>query len=158
MGTLGKALGSLGAFVAGSRELIEYLVNSSRSFIFTTALPPPIMASALAALDILEERPSLVVKLQDNASYLRQGLRELGYHITRSQTQILPVIIGQSNLACETSRQLLKEGVLATAIRPPSVPEGTSRIRVTLMATHTTEDLDFALSTFEKVGLNLKII
>jgi len=158
MGTLGKALGSFGGFVAGSQELIEYLVNTSRSFIFTTALPPPVIASALAALDILEERPSLVVKLHDNARYLRKGLRDLGYHIITSQTQILPVIIGESDLACEISRLLLKEGILATAIRPPTVPEGTSRIRLTVTAAHTIEDLDFALSAFDRVGRNVKII
>ena len=158
MGTFGKALGCFGAFVVGSRQLIEFLVNTCRSFIFTTALPPPVIGSVLASLDVLEASPSLVLKLQKNASYLREKLRELGYDVLRSQTQILPVMIGESALACEMSSLLLKEGVLATAIRPPTVPEGTSRIRVTVMATHTLQDLDFALETFEKVGHHLRII
>ncbi len=157
MGTFGKALGGFGAFVVGSRQLIEYLVNTCRSFIFTTGLPPSVIGSALASLDVLEANSSLVLKLQKNASYLREKLRELGYDILRSQTQILPVIIGESALVCEMSRLLLKEGVLATAIRPPTVLEGTSRIRVTVMATHTLEDLDFALGAFQRIGRQLKI-
>jgi len=158
MGTLGKALGGFGAFVAGSHELIEYLINTSRSFIFTTALPPPVIASALVSLDILEEGSPLVEKLQDNACYMREKLKELGYNILNSQTQIMPVIIGEASLVCEFSRLLLKEGILATAIRPPTVPEGISRIRVTVMATHTPEDLHFSLGAFEKIGRYLRII
>ena len=158
MGTLGKALGGFGAFVAGSYELIEYLANTSRSFIFTTALPPAVTSSALAALDILEERPSRVVKLEENACYLRERLKGLGYNTLSSQTQILPVIIGDAALSSAFSRLLLEEGILATALRPPTVPEGTSRIRVTVMATHTFEDLDFALAVLEKVGRHLGII
>jgi 7-keto-8-aminopelargonate synthetase-like enzyme len=134
------------------------LINTSRSFIFTTALPPPVLASAIAALDILEEQPSLVATLQRNADYLRQGLEKLGYDTLTSQTQIMPVVISDAARTCEMSELLLREGLLATAIRPPTVPEGTSRIRVSVIATHTRDDLDFALAAFEKAGRNLGIV
>jgi 8-amino-7-oxononanoate synthase len=158
MGTLGKALGSLGGFVAGSRELVEFLINTSRSFIFTTALPPSVVAAAIAALDVLNRNPSLPLRVQENASYLRRSLNELGYNTLNSQTQIIPVVIGDAFRTLEMSRFLLKEGVLATPIRPPTVPEGTCRIRITVMATHTQQDLDIAVRAFEKAGCSLGII
>ena len=158
MGTLGKALGGFGAFAAGSRELIDYLINTSRSLIFSTALPPSVLSSALAALDVLEENPSLVAKVRENADYMRESLKALGYNILSSHTPILPVMIGDAALSTEFSGLLLKEGVLAVAVRPPTVPEGTSRIRVTVMATHTREDLEFSVGVFEKVGQRLGII
>lgn len=158
MGTLGKALGSLGGFVAGSRELVEFLINTSRSFIFTTALPPSVVAAAIAALDVLNRNPSLPLRVQENASYLRRRLNELGYNTLNSQTQIIPVVIGDAFRTLEMSRFLLKEGVLATPIRPPTVPEGTCRIRITVMATHTQQDLDIAVRAFEKAGCSLGII
>ena len=145
-------------FVAGSRELVAFLINTSRSFIYTTALPPAVVASALAALDVLNADPSLPLKVQENASYLRCQLNRLGYNTLNSQTQIIPVVIGDAARTLEMSHLLLKEGVLATAIRPPTVPEGTCRIRVTVMATHTREDLDFAVRAFEKAGRRLGII
>lgn len=151
MGTLSKSLGGYGAFVAGSRKLIDYLTNTSRSFIFSTALPPTVVAAALAALEILKTNPSLVNKLQDNARYFREQLEKLGYNTLNSQTQIIPILVGEANIALEMSQGLLAEGVLAVAIRPPTVPPGKSRIRVTVMADHTREDLDFALEAFRKV-------
>ena len=158
MSTLSKALGSLGGFVSGSRELVEFLINTSRSFIFTTALPAGVVMSALAALDLLERNPSLPLRVQENARYLRDGLNKLGYNTLNSQTQIIPVVIGEASRTLKVSRFLLDERVLATAIRPPTVPEGTCRIRITVMATHTREDLDFALGVFKKVGRRLGII
>jgi len=158
MGTLSKALGSLGGFVTGSRELVEFLINTSRSFIFTTALPAGVVTSALASLGLLEEDPSLPLRVQENARYLRDGLNRLGYNTLNSQTQIIPVVIGDASLTLEVSRLLLDEGILAAAIRPPTVPEGTCRIRITVMATHTREDLDFALGAFEKITRQLTII
>jgi 8-amino-7-oxononanoate synthase len=158
MGTLGKALGSFGAFVAGQRELIDYLINTSRSLIFSTALPPPVLSSALAALDVLEENPFLVAKVRENADYMREKLRALGYNILSSHTPILPVMIGEAALSTAFSGLLLSEGVLAVAVRPPTIPEGTSRIRVTVMATHALEDLAFSVGVFEKVGHRLGII
>jgi predicted pyridoxal phosphate-dependent acyltransferase len=158
MGTLGKALGGFGAFAAGSRELIDYLINTSRSLIFSTALPPSVISSALAALYVLEETPSLVEKVQENAGYMRESLKTLGYDVLSSHTPILPVMIGEAALSTEFSELLLKEGVLAVALRPPTVPEGTARIRVTVMASHTREDLAFSVDVFEKVGRRLGII
>ena len=158
MGTLGKALGCFGAFAAGDRELVDFLINTSRSFIYTTALPPAIVASAMEALDMLETNPSLPLKLQENANYLRQQLQALGYNTLNSQTQIIPVVIGKTTDTLEMSQRLLEEGVLVTAIRPPTVPEDTCRLRVTVMATHSREDLDFAWEAFRKVGHSLGII
>ncbi|MDO8634830.1 MAG: aminotransferase class I/II-fold pyridoxal phosphate-dependent enzyme, partial [Dehalococcoidia bacterium] len=155
MGTLSKSLGGYGAFVAGSRKLIEYLTNTSRSFIFSTALPPTVIASALAALETLEANPSLVTRLQNNAEYLRKQLTLLGYDTLNSQTHIIPVLVGEATVALEMSRRLLAEGVLAVAIRPPTVPAGKSRIRVTVMANHSRDDLDFALEAFHKVHIVL---
>ena len=158
MGTLGKALGGFGAFAAGSHDLIDYLINTSRSLIFSTALPPSVLSSALAALDVLEENPPLSTKVRENADYMREGLKALGYDVLNSHTPILPVMIGEATLSTEFSELLLKEGVLAVALRPPTVREGTSRIRVTVMATHTREDLAFSVSVFEKVGRRLGIL
>ena len=156
MGTLSKSLGGYGAFVAGSQKLIDYLTNTSRSFIFSTALPPTVVAAALAALEILETNPSLVNKLQNNARYFREQLEMMGYNTLNSQTQIIPILVGEANVALEMSRHLLAEGVLAVAIRPPTVPAGKSRIRVTVMADHTREDLDFALDAFRKALIVLE--
>jgi len=158
MGTLSKALGSLGGFAAGSAEMTDFLINRSRSFIYTTALPPSAAAAASAALTILEKEPSLPQKVQDNACYLREGLKQLGFDTRNSETQIIPVVVGEAARTLEMSRLLLNEGVLATAVRPPTVPEGTCRIRTTVMATHTRNDLDFALHVFEKIGRKLGLI
>ncbi|MBT9163308.1 MAG: 8-amino-7-oxononanoate synthase/2-amino-3-ketobutyrate coenzyme A ligase [Chloroflexi bacterium] len=156
--TLSKSLGSLGGFVTGSQELVEFLINTSRSFIFTTALPAGVVASALAALDLLEADPSLPLKVQENARYLRDGLNRLGYNTLNSQTQIIPAVIGDTALTLQMSHLLLNEGVLAAAIRPPTVSKGTCRIRTAVMATHTRQDLDFALGAFEEAGRRLAII
>lgn len=158
MSTLSKALGSLGGFVTGSRELVEYLINTSRSFIFDTSLPPSVVISALAALDLLEGDPSLPVKVLDNASYLREGLQNLGYNTLNSETQIIPIVVGDVARTLEMARILLREGVLAVPVRPPTVSEGTCRIRISLMATHTRQDLDLALSAFEKAGCTIGIL
>ncbi|MEE8473596.1 MAG: 8-amino-7-oxononanoate synthase [Dehalococcoidia bacterium] len=158
MSTLSKALGSLGGFATGGRELVEFLINTSRSFIFTTALPAGVVASALASLTLLEADPSLPLKVQENAGYLRDGLNRLGYDTLNSQTQIIPVVIGDAAHTLEMSRLLLEEGVLATGIRPPTVAEGNCRIRTTVMATHTRQDLDHALAAFERAGKCLSAI
>ncbi|MDP2743495.1 MAG: 8-amino-7-oxononanoate synthase [Dehalococcoidia bacterium] len=158
MGTLSKALGGFGAFAAGSLQLREYLVNTSRSFIFSTALPPPVVASALAALDLLQADPGLPGRLQEKARLFRARLGEMGYDTMSSATQIIPVLVGKIDMALEMSHRLLEEGVLTVAIRPPTVPQGTSRLRVTVTATHSQEDLDFALEAFRKVGRRVGLI
>ena len=154
MGTLGKALGSFGAYIAGSEDLIQYLVNKTRSLLYTTALPPSVCGSALAALKILGERPELVSQLRNNASYFRKGMRDLGYPISESGTPILPLILRDPFVTMNMARSLFDEGVYVQGIRPPTVPKGTSRLRITLMASHTREQLDFGLRAFKKIGNN----
>ena len=151
MGTLGKALGSFGAFVAGGRTLIDYLVNRSRSFIFSTALPPMVCAASIAALDIVDREPERRENLRKNRERFVQGLLSLGIAIADSETPIVPLMIGGSEKALTVSEKLLEYGIYAAAIRPPTVPEGAARIRTTVMATHTAEDIDNALDIFGRL-------
>jgi 8-amino-7-oxononanoate synthase len=151
MGTLGKALGGFGAYVAGSRALRELLINRCRSFIFTTALPPAVLAAAIAAIDLLYQQPERRLALWHNIRALREGLRNLGFPLGSGESQILPLVIGDAEKCMAFSGALLQKGVFAQGIRPPTVPEGTSRLRITLMATHTHEHLHRALKTFEEV-------
>lgn len=147
MGTLGKALGCFGAFVAGRRPLIELLVNEARSFVFTTALPPAIVAAARAAVDIAAQSDALRATLAANASHLYRGLTALGLDVPH-ESHILAVVVGAAERTMELSARLLELGVYVQGIRPPTVPDGTSRLRVALMATHTRDDLEVALSGF----------
>jgi 8-amino-7-oxononanoate synthase len=156
--TLSKALGSFGAFVTGPQLVKDYLINTARNFIFTTALPVPVIAASLAALDIVEQEPQLVEQLQTKATFFRQSLQQLGFNTLTSQTHIIPILIGDAALALEMAQELLAQGIFAVAIRPPTVPPGTSRIRTSLMATHTQADLYYALSRFENVGRKFGII
>lgn len=156
--TLSKALGSFGAFVTGPKLVKEYLINVSRNFIFTTALPAPTIAASEAALNVLEQEPQLVERLQENAAFFRHGLQQLGFNTLTSQSHIVPVLIGEAELTVEMARELLHQGVFAVAIRPPTVPLGTSRIRTSLMATHTQDDLSYALDAFEQVGRRLGVV
>ncbi len=149
MGTLGKAFGAFGAYVAGGHALIDFLVNRARSFIFTTALPPPIVAASAAALTIVEREPERRAALFRNAGRLRQGLRELGYDARGdAASAIIPVLIGDADATMALSEALLDCGVFAHGIRPPTVPPGTARIRATVMATHSDGDIDEALAAF----------
>ena len=140
IGTLSKALGSVGGFVAADETAVSYLVNRSRSFIFNTALPPSAVGAALAALDVVEGEPRRRRRLRKLGEALRSGLNAAGYSTGPSETQIIPVILGQAEAALAMERRLRDAGVLAKAVRPPTVPEGTSRIRFNVMATH--EDAD----------------
>ncbi len=151
MGTLGKALGGFGAYVAGSKALRDLLINRCRSFIFTTALPPAVMAMAIAAIDLVRNEPERRKALTDNSERLRAGLRGLGYQLGDSGHQILPLMVGDANRCMELSQRLLERGVFAHGIRPPTVPPGTSRLRITLMATHTAEQINQAVETFKEV-------
>lgn len=155
MGTLSKAVGCLGGFVCGSRDLIDYLVNRSRPFIFTTGLPAAICASALTAIGIIEKDAGLRRRLWENANFLRGGLKSLGFETLESETPIVPVLTKEPALTMEFSRRLFETGVFVQGIRPPTVPEGTSRLRVTVMATHTKKDLEFALEKFQMIGKTL---
>lgn len=151
MGTLGKALGGFGAYVAGTNALRELLINRCRSFIFTTALPPAVMAMAIAALDLVRKEPERREALRNNCQRLRGGLESFGYLLGNSRSQILPLMTGDATQCMKLSEDLLQRGVFAQGIRPPTVPQGTSRLRITLMATHTREHIDQALRVFKEV-------
>ncbi|MFQ5780647.1 MAG: aminotransferase class I/II-fold pyridoxal phosphate-dependent enzyme, partial [Nitrospiria bacterium] len=158
MGTLSKALGGFGGFIAGSESLTQYLINKARPFIYTTALPPSVLATALAALDLIEADRSLRERLWKNRDTLYQKVVQLGFDTFESETPIIPIRIGSSEKAVAFSKKLLDEGVYIPAIRPPTVPSGTSRLRISLMATHTEEQIDFLLSLLEKIGKALRLI
>jgi 8-amino-7-oxononanoate synthase len=151
MGTLGKALGGFGAYVAGSKALRELLINRCRSFIFTTALPPAVMAMAIAAIELVEREPQRRQALSGNSAALRGGLVSLGYALGGSRSQILPLIVGDAQQCMKLSQRLLDRGLFAQGIRPPTVAPGTSRLRITLMATHTGEQINRALDIFNEV-------
>ncbi|MFL5823503.1 MAG: 8-amino-7-oxononanoate synthase [Solirubrobacteraceae bacterium] len=149
VGTLGKALGSYGAFVACDEVMSEYLLNAARTFIFSTAPPPPAVAGALAALDLLQGRPELVRRLQANALTLRRELEREGFGApglgaASHPTPIVPLILGDAEVAVEVGEAALREGVFAQPIRPPTVPPMTSRLRLAVMASHRTEELRWA--------------
>ncbi len=152
MGTLGKALGGSGAYVAGSRELIDWLVNRARSFVYTTGVPPSVAATALAALEIVELEPERRAQLWENARFLAEGLKTLGYAPSSGESPVVPVIIGDARLTVDLSAALLRRGVLAYGVRPPTVPEGTSRLRLAPMATHSRGQLVQALEAFGEAG------
>jgi len=153
VGTLGKALGSYGAYAATRTELVEYFVNTSRSLIFSTAPPPPSVAGALAALELLVEQPRRVEKLQANADALRAELAREGFEVAGSTTQIVPLIVGDAGLALRVCEAALERGVFAQAIRPPTVPEGTSRLRLAVMASHTKAELRDAAVSLGRAAL-----
>ncbi len=151
MGTLGKALGSFGAYVAGDRSLVRYLQNTCRTHIFSTALPPAVSAASLAAFDLLEQEPWRRERLWENRTRMIDGLQALGIDTTASLTPIIPVITGSADKALQAAGRLLELGIFAPAIRPPSVPEGSSRIRLTVTAAHGPEEIDRALAAFGRL-------
>jgi len=158
VGTLSKAFGVMGGYVAGSKALIEFLKQKGRPFLFSSAVTPADVAACIAAVDILMESDELVRKLWDNASYFKKGMVERGFDIGHSETPITPVMLGEAPLAQEFSRRLFEEGIFAQAIGYPTVPRGKARIRVMISATHSREDLDFALDKFEKIGKELGVL
>ncbi len=151
MGTFSKALGSLGGYIAGSEELILYLVNHARSFIFTTGLPPAVLAASAAALRVVQKEPQRREALWRNVAQLRQGLLKLGFDPGPEQSQILPVRLGEERRTMAACRLLLREGVFVQGIRPPTVPRGTARLRICPMALHTDDDIQEALTGFHKL-------
>jgi glycine C-acetyltransferase len=158
VGTLSKAIGVLGGYVCGSRNLIEFLYHRARPFLFSTSHPPAVAASCIAAFDVLEEEPERIQKLWDNTRYFKQGLAGSGFNTGVSETPITPVIVGEARIAHALSAELFKEGVLATGIGFPTVPEGKARVRTIVTATHTRAELDRALEVFERVGKKLGIL
>ncbi|HEX8908540.1 MAG TPA: 8-amino-7-oxononanoate synthase [Anaeromyxobacteraceae bacterium] len=156
MGTLGKALGSFGAFAAGSARLCDWLTSRARTFIFTTALPPAACGAALAALDVLDAEPARRARLLALAARMKEGLAALGFDVSRVVAPIFPVVLGDEALALEASRRLRDRGFFARAIRPPTVPPGTSRLRVSLTAAHREEQVDAFLAALREVLRELK--
>ncbi len=158
VGTLSKAVGVVGGFVSGSEVLIEYLEQKGRPFLFSSALTPVDVAASIAAIKILKNDDSLVKKLWANGRYFQKGMQDLGFDTGKTQTPITPVMLGEAKLAREFSKKILDEGIFAMAIGFPTVPKGMARIRAMLSAAHETDDLDFALEKFEKIGKELKVI
>ncbi|HOG12534.1 MAG TPA: 8-amino-7-oxononanoate synthase [Smithellaceae bacterium] len=158
MGTLSKSLAGEGGFVAGRKLLIDYLKNRARSFIFSTAISPQMVAVSLRAIEIMKQDASARETLLENAGWFRQALRQAGFQVPEGITPIIPVIIGDALRTLQFSLKLLEEGIQISAVRPPVVAVGTSRLRITLMATHTRDDLTFALEKVKSVGGSLGVI
>lgn len=158
MGTLSKALGGLGGFVAGPRVLIDYLINRARTFIYTTALPSAIAAASLEAIRVLEDEPERRERLWANRHIWHDGVRKMGFDTFGSASPIVPLRIGPDALAMRMASALWEEGIYAPAIRPPTVPAGTARLRTSVLATHSPEDLSLALSAVERVAKHLGVI
>lgn len=158
MGTFSKALGSLGGYVAGDRRLIEYLHNRARSFIYSTAMPPPVLGAIAAALDIVAQEPERRSYLLSEAEKFRQTLARAGFDILGSETQIVPVLVGENAPALRLATRLRERGLMAVALRPPTVPPGRSRVRFSLSAAHSPEDLASARETIVEAGRELGLI
>jgi glycine C-acetyltransferase len=163
VGTLSKAIGALGGYVCGTRDLIDYLYHRARPFLFSTSHPPSVAATCIAAFDVLEQEPERMEKLWENTRYFKKELGALGFNIggkntPASETPITPVIVGEGRLAMQFTRELFQEGVMAPGIAFPTVAEGKARIRTIMTATHTHEQLDEALGILSKVGKKLGIL
>jgi glycine C-acetyltransferase len=158
VGTLSKAIGALGGYVAGNRNLIEFLYHRARPFLFSTSHPPAVAAACIAALDVLMEEPQIIDQLWENTRFFKAGLERLGFDTGLSESPITPVIAGDSAKANTLSDRLFQEGVFAQAIAFPTVARDKARVRTIVTATHTREDLQFALDKFEKVGRELSLI
>lgn len=158
IGTLSKAVGVVGGYVAGSRDLVDWLKVRSRPFLFSTALPPGTVAACITAIDILQNSKDLQMKLWENTRYLQEGLKRLGYSVGRTETPITPCIIGDEATTQKFSTRLYEEGVYAKSIVFPTVPKGTGRVRNMPTAMHTKEMLDRALSAYETIGRELGLI
>ena len=148
MGTLSKSLGAAGGFIAGSRQLCDFLRNKARAFIFDTAMPAPTAAAALAAVDILAKEPERAERARALAIRLADELRKLDFETPHPAAAIVPILVGDSQAALQLASSLMDHGVLVPAIRPPTVPAGTARLRATVMATYTDEQLDRAIEAF----------
>jgi glycine C-acetyltransferase len=158
IGTLSKAFGVVGGFISGKREVVDYLRQKARPFLFSSALTPPDVAAAIAAVEILQASGELVQKLWSNADCFKKEMKSLGFDTGVTQTPITPVMLGEAPLAQEFSKKLFERGVFAKAIGFPTVPRGKARIRVMNTAAHGESDLRFALDAFEVVGRELGVI
>ncbi|MEW6309196.1 MAG: glycine C-acetyltransferase [Bacillota bacterium] len=158
VGTLSKAMGVLGGYVAGPAALIEWLIHRARPFLFSTSHPPGVTAACIAAVDVLLEEPALIETLWSNTTYFKTGLTALGFNTGQSQTPITPVIVGEGGLAMRLSDRLMAEGVFAQGLAFPTVARDKARVRTIVTATHTQEDLDEALAAFARVGKELGLV
>jgi glycine C-acetyltransferase len=158
VGTLSKAIGALGGYVAGTRSFIDFLYHRARPFLFSTSHPPSVAATCLAALDVLLEEPEIIERLWDNTRFFKAGLAALGFDTGMSDSPITPVIVGDGALAMKLSDQLFESGVFAQGIAFPTVARDKARVRTIVTATHAREDLQFALDTFARVGRSLGIV
>jgi glycine C-acetyltransferase len=158
VGTLSKAIGALGGYVAGSRALIEFLQHRARPFLFSTSHPPSVVATCLAAIDVLLEEPQIIDRLWENTRFFKSGLAALGFNTGLSESPITPVIVGDGSLAMTLSDRLFDEGVFAQGIAFPTVARDAARVRTIVTATHTRDELQFALDALAKVGRELEII
>jgi glycine C-acetyltransferase len=158
VGTLSKAVGVLGGYVAGSRALIEFLYHRARPFLFSTSHPPAVAAACLAAIEVLESEPQLIHRLWDNTRFFKAGLQALGFNTGASESPITPVIVGDAPLAMQLSDRLFGMGVFAQGIGFPTVPRGKARVRTIVTAPHTREELQFALDCFRTAGRDLGVI
>jgi glycine C-acetyltransferase len=158
VGTLSKAIGVLGGYVAGPQKLIDYLVQRARPVLFSTSLTPAVTAAGMAAVDLLIEKPELIEALWNNAEFFREGLSALGFDTGVSATPIIPVIVGDERKAMQLADDLFEGGVFAQGLAFPTVPRGKARVRTIVTAAHNKDDLQFALDTFAKVGRKLGII
>lgn len=163
VGTLSKAIGALGGYVCGSRDLIDYLYHRARPFLFSTSHPPSVAATCIAAFDLLEQEPERIERLWSNTRYFKAELGKLGFNIggvntPASETPITPIIVGDGKLTMQFSRELFDAGLLATGIAFPTVAEGKARIRTILSSEHTHEQLDQSLEILQRVGKKLGIL
>ena len=158
VGTLSKAIGVLGGYVCGTKDLIEFLYHRARPFLFSTSHPPSVVASCIAAFEILEQEPERIEQLWTNTRYFKKGLADAGFNTGISETPITPVMVGEAAQAHRLSAELFEEGVLATGIAFPTVAKDKARVRTIVAATHTREQLDRALEIFKRVGLRMGII
>jgi len=158
VGTLSKAMGVLGGYVAGTKDFIEFLYHRARPFLFSTSHPPAVAAACIAALDVLETEPQWMTQLWENTRFFKAGLQRLGFNTGRSESPITPVIVGEAHQAMEMSDRLFRAGVFAQGIGFPTVARGQARLRTIVTATHTQQDLQFALDAFATVGKELGVI
>jgi len=158
VGTLSKAIGALGGYVAGSKALIEFLYHRARPFLFSTSHPPAVAAACIAAVDVLEQEPQIIERLWENTRFFKAGLKSLGFNTGLSESPITPVIAGDGALAMKLSDRLFQEGVFAQGIAFPTVARDKARVRTIVTATHTRDELQFALDVFAKVGRELGLI
>jgi glycine C-acetyltransferase len=158
VGTLSKAIGALGGYVAGSRALIEFLYHRARPFLFSTSHPPSVAATCIAAIDLLLERPELIDRLWENTRFFQAGLRGLGFDTGLTESPIIPVMVGDGARAMRLSDRLFEEGVFAQGIAFPTVARDKARVRTIVTSAHTRDELQFALDVFGRVGRELGLV